>query len=674
MPPEADNPSSDSDNPLSLDLSSLSDLQFGPDWSDRKKSSIQTGSEREGRGDRGGPGNRDRRSGPPRKDRRSAKPPHGGQGAGGAGGSDFGQGRPPRREQTERGQRRGDDSQPPRREGGRGPRQGGDRRPPAPFRPVIEVLIYPDDLPFKALCHAMRTNCRTYELFEIARLILEKPERFVVVLKPSDKVPDGPKAFYIAVPDGLPFDSETAAINHVLQHHLDHFCDTEEIEVEPPKGNFPVIHKCGVTGKLIGPPNYHRYQSLLQEHYASNCAQMSFERFGAKIESVKDEAAATEWATAMSKQTRYKLKQPAEDAPEAFDSLESLKYYLTTKRHADMVKVAQQARIAGNRLEQLPRGDIRRSIEAELEHQRHFPLITSNNLRGRLRRLKFTIYKKGSKGVSFVCSVKRKFRDPNRQFADSIQNLLDFLDAHPETKVTELPEKFLGISPQAPAEAQEEKAPEIESVDQEQAAQIVEAHELKRQEAKAAKSTDAEAQGETPAEASPETATAETPAEQPAEAVAPETQADASEIEATEAAPPETPGDGADPAPAETAESDSGADESTAEVTSAEPPTEPAERKPQLLDVNETRIRALMNTLRWLVTEGYVIEFGDGRLLANPPLSPASEKDSESVAEPETAEPTDSPEQPEQAAEALTEQAAPAPPEPLETPEQDPAQ
>ncbi len=81
--------------------------------------------------------------------------------------------------------------------------------------------------------------------------------------------------------------------------------------------------------------------------------------------------------------------------------------------------------------------------KAHLEgNQRRFPLDTANGLRGRLRRESFTIFKKGSKGISYVCAVKRKFRIPGQVFAESIGTLIAFIEAHPMVRASELPEKF----------------------------------------------------------------------------------------------------------------------------------------------------------------------------------------------------------------------------------------
>ena len=83
------------------------------------------------------------------------------------------------------------------------------RRDPV-YRPSFEVLFYPEDEPFNVLLKAMRSSCRTYELFEVSRLILEKNDRFVVVvrhLKSGQTSKEGSKRFYLSGVDGAPFET-----------------------------------------------------------------------------------------------------------------------------------------------------------------------------------------------------------------------------------------------------------------------------------------------------------------------------------------------------------------------------------------------------------------------------------------------------------------------------------
>ena len=515
-----------------LDLSQLSGFSFGTSWVQDKS----TPNERRSR--EGGEARQRRDSGggaPERRDRRAFTRPAGGPGAGAPSGADGGA--PQRREfsgerpsypRESQGEYRGG----PRREGPGGPRRdgpgGGERGgrfggrgepvDRGPYdSPYFTATFYPEDTSFSTLVQTIRKSCRTIELFEVARTVVAKTDRFVVVLarKPAPEAP-APAGFVISVPDGLPFENEEAALSHVLTKHLGMFFDTADVVIDPPKGNFQVVNRCGVTGELLGPPNYHLYNQLVQQHYAAKVDRMPFEAFKARIETVREPEAIQAWLEKMKKATRYTWKQPAakpaksakaaeavvapaseptpsdgpapeaaaaetapapapESAPVAeaapapaavaFDSFEEAKTYLLATARDKVIRSVEQARLHGKNLELLPPGEIRRAVEGSLERQRRFPLDTANALRGRLRREHFTIFKKGSKGVSYVCAVKRKFRVPGQTFSDSIGALIAFIEANPMVKAGELGRKFLNIAPPpaaAPVAAGETPAAPVE--------------------------------------------------------------------------------------------------------------------------------------------------------------------------------------------------------------------
>ena len=517
-----------------IDLAQLQSFSFGTQWSQDKAdaASGSPGAPRESRRDdrprRDGPG-----AGAPR-DRRGFRKPAGPSEGGAApspgdapasaaprerreGGFDS---RGPRREGpgggAPRGEFRGGQGG-PRREGGPrfgGPREGGGFPPreQGPYiSPFFNVTFYPDDTGFSALAKAIRSSCRTYEVFDIARVIIGKNDRFIAVVqhKPSEQGAAPAKAapFAISVPDGVPFESEEAAINHVIEKHLGQFFDKADVEIDAPKGNFQVVNKCTITGELLGPPNYHRYNQIVQQHHAANI-KLPFEVYRNKIESVREPEAIAQWLEKMKKATRYTWKvatsaaapvapaaetaevseaatpvegeapaaetapAPAAESPAApaavsFDSFEEARQHLLSTAKEKVVRTVESVRFSGKNLENLPQGELRRTIEGALERQRRFPLDTANALRGRLRREGFTIFKKGSKGISYVCAVKRKFRVPGQTFSESIGALISFIESHPMIKASELPEKFLGFSapaapakPAAPAEGAEAAATE----------------------------------------------------------------------------------------------------------------------------------------------------------------------------------------------------------------------
>jgi hypothetical protein len=588
-----------------IDLSQLQTFNFGTQWTEVKP--VSPGGRRERDFDRGDrPPRRDDGGGhgAPARDRRSFRKPvgPGGPGQGQAPGAPAREGQPPMGDRPDRGGGRFErGSGGPRRDfrgGGERHEGGGQPFERGPYvSPHFVATCYPEDTGFAAMVKAVRASCRTYQLFEITKAVLEKNDRFVIVVqRTKPQAAEGapaakPAPVFMSLPDHLPFDTEDAAIQHVLANNLGAFFEMQEVEVEAPKGNFPIINKCGITGELLGPPNHHRYQQVLQQHHAGKLGRMPFERFRESIVSAREPEVIAAWMEKMKKATRYTWKPPvaktpttppmeapaaaptpADAAPAAeapapaaeapapapvaevisFDNIEDARLHLLANARDRVVRAVESVRFHGKLIEKLPPGEIRRALEGHVERQRRFPLDTANALRGRLRREGFTIFKKGSRGVSYVCAVKRRFRVPGQVFSETISALIDFIEKNPMVQVKELPKKFLGI------------------------------------EVPAAAPTTAPAEGTTASAA-------------PFATLAPE-QAD--------------------------------------------------------------KLRKMSNDLRWLVMEGYVTEFSDGKLFAAPPMAPQAAKKAESGEDEH--DPVDFPEAPAPAAaeEKPAEPAATTPAEP----------
>jgi hypothetical protein len=566
-----------------IDLSQLQDFHFGTQWSEsksvpgpRREGERERGPRREG-GERGEGRPRGGESGELHRDRRGFRRPAGPPSPTGAPAQrEDGPGGPGRPFRESRGGDEASGGRPPMRDEG-GERRWTGSRPPQDFRPYFspyfDVAFYPEDAGFSALVKAMRISCRTFELFEIARLILGKHERFVAVVTrkppeakaatetpPENSPADAPPAaaaparsagpLFISMPDSIPFETEEVAVAHVIDRHLDKFFDLAVVELEPPKGSFPFVNRCTLSGELLGPPNYHRYQQIVQQHHAAHFARMPFERFRERIETVRDPEVVNQWLEKMKKATRYTWKgaapvgTPPTETPPAFDTIEEARAYLLSSAKDRMVRTVESARFHAKLIDALPPGEIRRAVEGQLDRQRRFPLDTANALRGRLRREGFTIFKKGAKGVSYVCAVKRKFRVPGQAFSEGIGRLIAFLETNPMILVKELPVKMLGITPPSTP-----STPPI-----------------------SLGSTPSIPMGSTP------------PIPVPTETPPPAAQA--------EAAPP------------------------------------PAESL--LTPEQQETLRRMTMDLRWLVHEGYVTEFADGRLFAPPPMAVARAKAAES--------------------------------------------
>lgn len=327
---------------------------------------------------------------------------------------------------------------PPRGEGGprRFSKEGGFRNGPRRFQerrivpPPFDVQFYQEDQSFDLLLEEMRKNGKTYELFTVAKLILQKPERFAVTIRRKPDAEGVIAPLYLSLLDDLPFESEREAMMYIVDHHVGEFFDVQEEEVEAPKGSFTCVHRCGITGQLLSAPNYHRYKAILRDHFNSKIHSIPFERFLTKIETTKDEADIQQWIESMRHKVTYTPKPLDESVTdlEPIETLEGVRNYLLKYYRDRILRDVPTVRILGTACESLPSVPLARAIRFYLAKQRQFPLDTANNLRNRFRRAGFGIYRKGKNGISYVCAMKRKFRTDEDVFTPNIHALIAFLE------------------------------------------------------------------------------------------------------------------------------------------------------------------------------------------------------------------------------------------------------
>ena len=82
--------------------------------------------------------------------------------------------------------------------------------------------------------------------------------------------------FLCALDDSL-WLSEDEAVAHVLEKHFATFYQTERTPTDPPKGTYTFVAQCGMSGAILGPPNYHDYQNQLRKLHAERYSRMPFE-------------------------------------------------------------------------------------------------------------------------------------------------------------------------------------------------------------------------------------------------------------------------------------------------------------------------------------------------------------------------------------------------------------
>lgn len=222
---------------------------------------------------------------------------------------------PPRVERSDRAGR------PPREGRGRpgGPRGARDDR--APARPEGPAPLAGWKTDFQAeptgvenVARQIRTGAKTYPLFDLAWIVLEKPDRYRIVFRREGA--EAPALFQFKL-DGTLWLSARDAVLHAITRHRDRYYRTEKASVEPPKGVHTCVAVCGMTGTLIGPPNLHDYTLRLIRLHAERCAQVPFEVFKNRIRMERDEAVVARWKEEQSTRDEYVPLDAATATPPA---------------------------------------------------------------------------------------------------------------------------------------------------------------------------------------------------------------------------------------------------------------------------------------------------------------------------------------------------------------------
>ena len=120
----------------------------------------------------------------------------------------------------------------------RGPPRGRpqERRELPPPLPEIDLSLVPEEKGVESLARQIKMTGRAYPLFDIAQMILQKPERYAVVFS-TKKNAEGKvtQPLFVCALDDTLWLSEDEAVTHILNKHFATFYQTDRTATEPPK-------------------------------------------------------------------------------------------------------------------------------------------------------------------------------------------------------------------------------------------------------------------------------------------------------------------------------------------------------------------------------------------------------------------------------------------------------
>jgi hypothetical protein len=413
----------------------------------------------------------------------------------GAGGGGFGGGE---RRSGFGGAPRGGGSKFGERQGGF---RGGDRRDdrreerPAPLAPLPElnVAFIPEERGVEQLARQIKVTGRAYPLFKIALLILQKAERYSVLL--TKKSGAAAQPLFTCALDDSPWTNEDDAVAHVLKNHFATFYQAERTATEPPKGVYTFVAQCGLSGEVLGPPNHHDYQNQLRKLHAEKFSRMPFDMFKARVKIVKDEVVVKKWIEDQSFKTEYNCLNVPE--PLKLATLEEVEKHFRATHKDSIIKPVETLIVAGLPSRSLRDNGLQRLIRQEWEQQKFFPLPIATKLSQQFAQYGLQFFKV-NKTVTHVSVARPTFLDiESTPVSENIKRIIEYVNGNakctrkklvealaPTPKVVKAPVTEIPVAP-APVAEGEAAAPATKPVEPaapeatpEQTAVIVDLHWL----------------------------------------------------------------------------------------------------------------------------------------------------------------------------------------------------
>ncbi len=328
--------------------------------------------------------------------------------------------------------------------GDREPAWAGDRErggPPRGARPEalpplipVEVSFIPDRSGLITIARRIAKMSRAFSLFDVASLFLSQPDYFTLKLAAADPAAGGGSE---TEPDPLAlcqcreckqiFADLAQGTAHVMARHLETFYRREEQTVEPPQGAFVCVARCGYSGELLGPPNYHSYNDRVMELHRTRFSHLSLDDYRRRIENVHDQALLDQWKEQMKKRTVYRVVAAPEQPPlESFTEVEN---HFLAHYAAEVVKPGATFTLPGAVSRELEDRRLRRAVMEAWHRENRFPLRLSITLRLAFRHLGLHTFKTAT-GGNFVTAIVPQALDPETAIP-LIKEVLQALEANP---------------------------------------------------------------------------------------------------------------------------------------------------------------------------------------------------------------------------------------------------
>ena len=309
--------------------------------------------------------------------------------------------------------------------------------------PAVAVRFLPHPPAFTNVAEQIKSESVAYSVFALARLFLDKPERYLVQLQASE----GMSLFQLGENGAVAVDRKVLESSAFAKTREDFFT-VDTTQTEPLKGNFTNVASCRLSGTLLGPTNHHAYQPQLRNLYEQRFSRrMSFADYQRQIDVVSDPAAIEEWKEQARSITTFTTKN--EEPPITFTSVAEAERHFRQKHLPELIREVPVVTIDGVTSRELPDRGLGRVIENAWAAEIRSPSKMMQELAGGLRQAGLNIFRH-RRGMLYVSPIRaRVFKHEHASVSASINALLEKVLATPGITRKQLAEQLAAAGAEA---------------------------------------------------------------------------------------------------------------------------------------------------------------------------------------------------------------------------------
>jgi hypothetical protein len=302
----------------------------------------------------------------------------------------------------------------------------------------ITIRFLPYSPAFENVVAQIKSGSVAYSLYALARLFLEKPERYDVRITTKA----GSPLYQLGDNGAFSLNQEFLERNAFRLAQSD-FYRIDVTESEPIKGNFSNIARCRLSGTLLGPTNHHNYQLQLRSLYEQRFSRrMSFADYQRQIEIVNDAELLERWKEEARKVTAYATSR--EEVPLTFSSQTEAERHFRSHYLEGLIKRVEEATIGGVLSRRLPDKLLNRAVEDAWVRETRSPSGMMQELAGRFRQNGLHVFRH-RRGMLFVSPIRtRAFVHEQAGVSPSVNAILEALAGTAVINRKQLFEKLIG--------------------------------------------------------------------------------------------------------------------------------------------------------------------------------------------------------------------------------------